>query len=162
MLERLRKHKRLIRLGFRAHAELKGCALFRMVQFMYRPFLTLAAALGFLAVALGAFGAHGLSSRLAPLADGAQRMEWWKTAAQYHLAHALALGLAAGVLGEARAGRWACIAFALGVLLFSGSLYAMTLTHGQRWLGPITPLGGLSLLAGWLLLGWAALTVNRA
>lgn len=127
---------------------------------MDRPFLTLAAGLGFLAVALGAFGAHGLTSRLSALADGAQRMEWWKTAAQYHLAHALALGLAAGVLGQVREGRWACIAFALGIVVFSGSLYAMTLT-GTRWLGAITPIGGLSLLAGWALLAWAAIA-NRA
>lgn len=132
-----------------------------MVQPMYRPFLTLAAGLGFLAVALGAFGAHGLASRLADLPDGALRLDWWKTAAQYHLAHALALGLAAGVLGEARLGRLACVAFALGILLFSGSLYTMTLT-GVRWLGAVTPLGGLALLAGWLLLGWAALTTSRA
>jgi uncharacterized membrane protein YgdD (TMEM256/DUF423 family) len=123
---------------------------------MHRPLFTLAAGLGFFAVALGAFGAHGLSTRLAGLADGAQRLEWWKTAAHYHLAHALAVGLAAGVCGETRAGRLACWAFLAGVLLFSGSLYTMTLT-GTRWLGAITPLGGLCLLAGWLLLGVAAL-----
>ncbi len=123
---------------------------------MHRPLFALAAALGFLAVALGAFGAHGLSSRLAGLADSAQRLDWWKTAAHYHLAHALAVGLAAGVCGETRAGRWACVAFAGGILLFSGSLYTMTLS-GLRWLGAITPLGGLLLLAGWVLLGWAAL-----
>jgi uncharacterized membrane protein YgdD (TMEM256/DUF423 family) len=160
MRELIWKHNGLIRLGFRVRSELNGWGLFPIVHFMYRPFLTLAAGLGFLAVALGAFGAHGLGPRLAPLADGAQRMEWWKTAAQYHLAHALALGLVAGVLGEARAGRWACIAFALGILFFSGSLYTMTLT-GTRWLGAITPLGGLLLLAGWLLLGWASLTATR-
>ena len=123
---------------------------------MHRPFFTLAAMLGFLAVLLGAFGAHGLTSRLAGLADGAQRLEWWKTAAQYHLAHALAVGLAAGVCGESRAGRISCVAFALGIALFSGSLYTMTLT-GTRWLGAITPLGGLSLLIGWLSLAWATL-----
>jgi uncharacterized membrane protein YgdD (TMEM256/DUF423 family) len=139
---------------------LNGRGLFRMVTRMHRPFLTLAAAFGFLAVALGAFGAHGLTSRLAALADGAQRMEWWKTAAQYHLAHALALGLTASVLGQAREGRWACIAFAFGIVVFSGSLYAMTLT-GVRWLGAITPIGGLGLLAGWALLAWAAIA-NRA
>jgi uncharacterized membrane protein YgdD (TMEM256/DUF423 family) len=123
---------------------------------MYRPFVALAAALGFLAVALGAFGAHGLSARLAGLSDGAQRLDWWKTAANYHLAHALAVGLAAGVCGESRAGRWACVAFAGGIVLFSGSLYTMTLS-GLRGLGAVTPLGGLLLLAGWILLGWAAL-----
>jgi len=122
---------------------------------MDRPFVTLAAGLGFLAVALGAFGAHGLSTRLSVLADGAQRLDWWKTAAHYHLAHALAVGLAASVYGETRLGRVACLAFSAGILLFSGSLYTMTLT-GLRWLGAVTPVGGLLLLAGWLLLGWAA------
>jgi len=128
---------------------------------MHRPLFTLAAGLGFSAVALGAFGAHGLTTWLAGLVDGAQRLEWWKTAAQYHLTHALAVGLAAGVCGETRAGRWACLAFVAGVLLFSGSLYAMTLT-GARWLGAVTPIGGLCLLTGWLLLGVAALFSSRA
>jgi uncharacterized membrane protein YgdD (TMEM256/DUF423 family) len=123
---------------------------------MHRPFLTLAACLGCLAVGLGAFGAHALSQRLANLSDGAQRLEWWKTAAQYHLVHALALGLSAGLLGETRAGRVACMAFAAGVVLFSGSLYVMTLT-GTRWLGAVTPLGGLAFMTGWLALAWAAL-----
>jgi uncharacterized membrane protein YgdD (TMEM256/DUF423 family) len=123
---------------------------------MHRPFLTLAACLGCLAVALGAFGAHGLSARLASLSDGAQRLEWWKTAAQYHLVHALALALAAGLLGESRAGRVACVAFGVGIALFSGSLYSMTLS-GLRWLGAVTPLGGLAFMVGWLALAWAAL-----
>jgi uncharacterized membrane protein YgdD (TMEM256/DUF423 family) len=127
-----------------------------MVQSMHRPLFTLAAGLGFLAVALGAFGAHGLAARLSGVADGAVRLEWWKTAAHYHLTHALAVGLAAGLCGDTRSGRLACFSFAAGILLFSGSLYAMTLT-GARWLGAVTPIGGLGLLAGWLLLGLAAL-----
>lgn len=126
-----------------------------MVRCMHRLFFTFAAGLGFLAVALGAFGAHGLKSRLAPLADGVDRLTWWKTAAEYHLAHALALALAAGLFGDTRAGRAACIAFAVGIALFSGSLYTMTLT-GIRWLGAVTPLGGLGMLAGWALLAVAA------
>lgn len=124
-----------------------------MVSAMHRTFFTLAAALGFLAVALGAFGAHGLTTRLGSLPDGAVRLEWWKTAALYHLTHALALGLAAGLFGEVRAGRVACTAFCMGIALFSGSLYLMTLT-GIRVLGAVTPIGGLGLLVG-----WAALTV---
>ena len=123
---------------------------------MHRPLLTLAAVLGFLAVGLGAFGAHGLARRFDGLADGAQRLEWWKTAAHYHLTHALALALGAGLLGETRAGRVACLAFLGGVVLFSGSLYVMTLS-GARWLGAVTPVGGLSLLVGWAALAWAAL-----
>ncbi|HEY6877725.1 MAG TPA: DUF423 domain-containing protein [Polyangiales bacterium] len=122
---------------------------------MHRFFFTFAAVLGFLAVALGAFGAHGLKTRLGALPDGVDRLEWWKTAAQYHLAHALALALAAGLLGDTRAGRAACVAFVVGIALFSGSLYTMTLS-GVRQLGAVTPLGGLSLLAGWALLAVAA------
>jgi len=122
---------------------------------MHRLFVTSAAILGFLSVALGAFGAHGLQTRLAPLADGAQRLDWWKTAALYHLTHALAMALAGGLLGDTRAGRVACVAFWVGIALFSGSLYTMTLT-GVRWLGAITPLGGLALLVGWAALAIAA------
>lgn len=124
---------------------------------MERTFMILAAVNGFLAVALGAFGAHGLKTRLAALPDVAQRLEWWQTAAQYHLSHALALGLMAYVAGRvpgptATAGGWAMLA---GIVLFSGSLYAMTLT-GVRVLGAVTPIGGLCLLAGWVLLAVAA------
>lgn len=122
---------------------------------MHRLYFTLAAVLGFLSVALGAFGAHGLKSRLAALPDGADRLEWWKTAALYHLTHALALALAAGLFGQTRAGRVACVTFFVGIALFSGSLYTMTLS-GVRWLGAVTPLGGLSLLVGWAALALAA------
>jgi len=122
---------------------------------MHRLFFTFAAVLGFLSVALGAFGAHGLKARLAVLPDGADRLEWWKTAALYHLTHALALALSAGWFGQTRAGRVACVAFCAGIVLFSGTLYTMTLT-GTRWLGAITPLGGLALLVGWAALAVAA------
>lgn len=126
---------------------------------MQRIFSTLAAVLGFLAVALGAFGAHGLTARLRLLPDGAQRLEWWKTAALYHLMHAVALALAAGLFGATRAGRIACFAYCVGIALFSGSLYTMTLT-GVRWLGAVTPLGGVALLAGWAALAVAAWTAK--
>ena len=113
----------------------------------------LAAVNGFLAVALGAFGAHGLKARLAELSDGAQRLAWWETAAHYQLGHVIGLVLCAQLLdrGAARAGRAAGVAvpcFTLGVLLFSGSLYAMALS-GVHALGRVTPFGGLLLLAGW-------------
>ena len=117
--------------------------------------MTTAALLGAAAVALGAFGAHGLSSRLGSLADGALRLDWWKTAASYHLAHALALGFAALLAQEGRAGRLAGWGFIAGIVLFSGSLYTMTLT-GQRWLGAVTPIGGLSFIVGWVALAVAA------
>lgn len=119
-----------------------------------RPLFLLAAVLGFLGVALGAFGAHGLTARLAPLVDGAARLEWWKTGAHYHLVHAVAIGVAAGLAQsrEGKAASVAAVAFAIGIALFSGSLYTMTLT-GIRVLGAVTPLGGLAFLVGWAALG---------
>jgi len=119
--------------------------------------MALAAANGFVAVLLGAFGAHALRARFAALEDGARRLEWWQTATTYHLVHALALGLSAVVAGRgggaSTAAGWS---FQAGVLLFSGSLYVMALT-GVRALGAVTPLGGLAFLAGWACLFWAAL-----
>ena len=126
-----------------------------------RIFLLLAGLNGFLAVALGAFGAHGLKGRLEPLADGALRLGWWQTAAQYHLAHALALGLVALLADRVGGGlpRTAGWAFQVGILLFSGSLYAMTL-GGVRALGAVTPLGGVALLVGWACVAMAALRLG--
>ena len=117
---------------------------------MERMFVVLAGVNGFLAVALGAFGAHGLKARLSPLADAAQRLSWWETAAHYQLAHALALGLCAQLVARSHAAsaQVAGFCFLGGIALFSGSLYVMTLT-GLRALGAITPLGGLCFLAGW-------------
>lgn len=117
---------------------------------MSRIFVILSAVLGFSAVALGAFGAHGLRARLEGLPDGVKRLEWWNTAAHYHLTHALALGLVAWLAhrGASVAPQLAGWAFVGGIALFSGSLYVMTLT-GQSKLGVITPFGGLLLLVGW-------------
>ncbi|MGD8862456.1 MAG: DUF423 domain-containing protein [Myxococcales bacterium] len=119
---------------------------------MERIFLLACGINGFLAVALGAFGAHGLKGRMASLPDGAQRLAWWETAAHYHLVHALALGLSAWLVARAGGGggapQVAGYCFLAGILLFSGSLYAMTLT-GVRVLGAVTPLGGLCMLVGW-------------
>lgn len=123
-----------------------------------RLLFALSAANGFLAVLLGAFGAHGLRARFEGAADAAKRLEWWQTASSYHLAHALAIGIAAVL--AARTGHplaaGSGYAFTGGIALFSGSLYLMTLT-GVRALGAVTPLGGLSLLAGWACLFIAAL-----
>jgi uncharacterized membrane protein YgdD (TMEM256/DUF423 family) len=106
--------------------------------------------LGFFAVALGAFGAHGLKARLGSLPDGATRLEWWSTAAHYHLVHALALAVVAFLATRSSSVMVtvAGIAFALGVVFFSGSLYVMTLT-GVRALGAVTPFGGVAFLVGW-------------
>ena len=122
-----------------------------------RLWLALSAANGFLAVALGAFGAHGLRARWSALEDGAKRLEWWHTATSYHLAHALAIGLVALLAARADVAvvRVAGAAFSTGILLFSGSLYVMALT-GVRSLGAVTPLGGLCYLAGWACLLVAA------
>jgi uncharacterized membrane protein YgdD (TMEM256/DUF423 family) len=123
-----------------------------------RFFLAASGVVGFLGVALGAFGAHGLRSRLGELPDFARRMEWWETASRYQLVHALALGLVAFLCtrSESLAPRIAGGAFLVGVLVFSGSLYTMTVT-GIRWLGAITPLGGVALLVGWACVVWSAL-----
>jgi len=121
-----------------------------MIGAMSRTFVILSGLLGLSAVALGAFGAHGVQSRLQSLPDGLKRLEWWQTAAHYHLTHALALGLVAWLVHRG-AGAPAMVAgwsFVFGIALFSGSLYVMTVT-GQTKLGVITPFGGLLLLAGW-------------
>jgi uncharacterized membrane protein YgdD (TMEM256/DUF423 family) len=116
------------------------------------------AVLGVLAVALGAFGAHGLRSMIVDAIDASDRMRWWETGAQYHLAHALACGLAAWAHDRrpSRASIVAVVLFTLGAIVFSGSLYAMAL-GAPRWLGAITPLGGLCLMGGWIALLTAAI-----
>lgn len=99
------------------------------------------------AVLLGAFGAHAVRDTLS-----APSLELWHTAVNYHAWHALALVLTVA-LGQGRSGRVAEAAFAAGIVLFSGSLYALAL-GAPRWAGIITPLGGLSFIVGWLALGW--------
>ncbi|MET4569850.1 DUF423 domain-containing protein [Rhodanobacter soli] len=106
------------------------------------------------AVLLGAFGAHALRGVL-----DARGAELWHTAVNYHAWHALALAVAAG-LGRGHSGRVAMAAFVVGIVLFSGSLYALAL-GAPRWVGIITPFGGLAFVAGWLALGWALRTRNE-
>ena len=106
---------------------------------------------GALAVLLGAFGAHGLKARV----DGPM-LEIWGTASQYHFYHALALlltGLLAKQFGASGLVTAGWILFA-GMLVFSGSLYVLVLS-GQKWLGAVTPLGGLALIIGWMWLTWS-------
>lgn len=115
-----------------------------------RLLLLLSAVNGFLAVALGAFGAHGLKKRFAELPDQLQRLSWWETASQYQMAHALAIAVCALLLSQfsSSLATWAGYFFAAGILLFCGSLYLMSLT-GVRGLGAVTPLGGVCFLVGW-------------
>lgn len=114
-----------------------------------RGWLPVAALFGLTAVAAGAFGAHGLRTRV-PL----EQVASWQTAAHYQLLHAVAL-LALALLGNGRPLGPAPWLFAAGMLLFSGSIYLLVL-GGPRWLGPVTPLGGLCLMAGWASLLWVA------
>jgi len=111
-----------------------------------RVVIRLAGALGFLGVALGAFGAHGLRERLAP-----GMLDVYKTGVLYHLLHAVAL--LALALGAERVARPRAVAtlWAVGVVIFSGSLYALAIT-GVGALGAVTPIGGLLLMAGWVTL----------
>ncbi len=108
--------------------------------------LRLAALAGFLAVALGAFGAHGLKATL--LKNGT--LAPWETAVLYHLAHAVVL---LALAQRSLVPRLPFALFGAGIVIFSGSLYTLALTN-VKWLGAITPLGGLCLLVGWLALAW--------
>lgn len=110
--------------------------------------LALGAVLAAIGVALGAFGAHALRDSLDPV-----RLGWWNTAVQWQMWHAVALvALAAAPIADRLL---PALLLGAGTIIFAGSLYVMALT-GIRWLGAITPIGGLFMLAGWLLLAWRA------
>lgn len=124
---------------------------------MAKLFIILASFSGMLAVTFGAFGAHALKGRLDDYALGV-----FETAVQYHFNHSLAL-LAVGILALSqpetallKSSGWL---FLLGIFVFSGSLYLLSIT-GVRWLGAVTPIGGLAFIAGWACLaatGWKLL-----
>ena len=121
---------------------------------MDRRFLLIGAALGFLGVSIGAFGAHGLKSRLSP-----EMLAVFEVGARYHMYHVFALLIVAAAIGRAGPARLLQIsgyAFIAGILIFSGSLYALALT-GTTTFGAITPIGGL-----WFLVGWACLAIYAA
>lgn len=116
-------------------------------------FVVLGSLSAFLGVGLGAFGAHGLKTKVTP-----EMLAVWQTGVLYHLVHALGLlliGIICHLMPEAATARNAGWAILLGTVLFSGSLYLMVLT-GIKPLGMITPFGGIAFLLGWLLLGIAA------
>jgi uncharacterized membrane protein YgdD (TMEM256/DUF423 family) len=120
---------------------------------MERIFFAIGAVSAFISVAAGAFGAHGLRNRLGP-----EMLSVFEVGARYQMYHALALMAAAWAVSKwpgsmAAASGWCFVA---GTLLFSGSLYLLSLT-GLKWLGAVTPFGGLAFLAGWLCLAWSAL-----
>lgn len=120
--------------------------------------LKIAAVLGGLAVGLGAFGAHGLKGRVAAGTLDPALLEVFKTGVQYHFYHALAIlavGCAGAGLLSPRGAAVAVVAWLIGVVVFSGSLYLMTFT-GARWLGAITPIGGVAFIVGWVALFVAA------
>ncbi len=116
-----------------------------------------------LAVALGAFGAHGLKRLVSPL-----QIETFKTGVQYHFYHAFAIALAVifSQLYDSQQLRHAIRYFAGGIFFFSGSLYALTFaevagTEGVRWLGAITPIGGALFIYGWLSLAYAVYKIEK-
>ena len=120
---------------------------------MTKLFLVVAALSGLLAVAIGAFGAHGLKGRVA-----ADLMVIYQTGVQYHFYHTFAiLFVALLMMHYPQLGllRWSGVFFIVGILIFSGSLYVMALT-GLRWLGAVTPIGGLALIVGRFLLALSA------
>jgi uncharacterized membrane protein YgdD (TMEM256/DUF423 family) len=118
-----------------------------------RALLLAGALLAGSAVALGAFGAHALDAALGPRQD-----DWWDTAVQYQMWHGLAV-LFLAAIDVPRRGLIAAL-LGGGALLFAGSLYLLALS-GWRWLGPVTPIGGLAMIAGWFVLAWSAWRGDR-
>ena len=123
----------------------------------YKKILMLGSILGTLAVILGAFGAHGLESSIKEWGLSAdeetKRLHNWEVAVRYHMYHALAL-LAVAMMAAHRPSKalsWSAVLFTVGVLIFSGCLYAYALS-GVRFLGAIVPIGGSCLIGGWVLL----------
>jgi uncharacterized membrane protein YgdD (TMEM256/DUF423 family) len=108
--------------------------------------LVTAGLLGAIAIALGAFGAHGFKERLALIPEAAG---WWQTATFYLLTHAVAIGAIAG------RSAWSARLWAVGSVIFAVTLYAMAL-GAPRWFGAITPIGGSLLIAGWVVLAWTS------
>lgn len=124
---------------------------------MMRFFLSAGAFFAGLGVVLGAFGAHTLEGRVTP-----DRLEVFETGVRYQIYHALALLIVAWICSQTTAWQasWSGYLFITGILIFSGSLYLLVLTD-TSWLGAVTPIGGLTLIAGWILLFWTAISGIR-
>ena len=129
---------------------------------MGKNIIVLSCIFGALAVIIGAFGAHGLEGKITEA-----QQSTYETGVAYHFYHTLAL-LACGLLSirySAKPLRWAAIAFILGILLFSGSLYLLSCRellgiNSWRWLGPLTPIGGVGFIVGWIFFAWGASSIN--
>ena len=121
-----------------------------------RVWVAAGAVVACLAVAAGAFGAHALKGRLDP-----ERLAIFETAVRYAFYHAFGLMIAGIVAGEERSLRWAGWSFLAGVVLFSGTLAVLALT-GWRWLGALTPFGGILFMIGWLFLAWGVMKKRPA
>jgi uncharacterized membrane protein YgdD (TMEM256/DUF423 family) len=124
----------------------------------WTTWITIGSIWGGLAVVLGAFGAHALKAKLTP-----DLLQTFELAARYQMYHALAL-LAVGLLGtrvDSTSLQIAGVAIFAGSLVFSGSLYALVLTQ-ERWLGMITPIGGLSMIIGWFTLAYTTFSLRTA
>ncbi|WP_315795142.1 DUF423 domain-containing protein [Paenibacillus sp. BIC5C1] len=116
---------------------------------MQRKWMMLGAVLTMLSVAIGAFGAHMLKEKI-----GADAIAVYETGVQYHMIHAIGLlivGLTAGQLGPSTKLKWAARLLFIGIIIFSGSLYVLSIS-GIKILGAITPIGGVAFIVGWLLL----------
>ncbi|MCP3777032.1 DUF423 domain-containing protein [Paenibacillus sp. MZ03-122A] len=125
---------------------------------MQRKWIFVGSIMMMLAVAIGAFGAHIVKTRI-----DADALAVYETGVKYHMIHAVGLliiALAAGQWGPSNRLRWAARLLLTGIILFSGSLYVLSLT-GIRVLGAITPLGGVCFIAGWVLLAWAAMGLKK-
>ncbi|MUG66179.1 MULTISPECIES: DUF423 domain-containing protein [Paenibacillus] len=125
---------------------------------MQRMFIAWGAVLMALSVAIGAFGAHMLEDRI-----GADALAVYETGVHYHMIHGIAIlitGLLAGVSGNSRGLFWVGTLFIVGTIIFSGSLYVLSIS-GIKWLGAITPIGGTAFIAGWIALMVSALSGRR-
>ncbi|OOC63032.1 DUF423 domain-containing protein [Paenibacillus ihbetae] len=126
---------------------------------MRRTFIAWGSVLMALSVAIGAFGAHMLEGKIS-----ADELAVYETGVHYHMIHGIAVlvaGILAGTLGESRKLFWAGTLFIAGVIIFSGSLYVLSIS-GIKWLGAITPIGGVAFIAGWITLLSAALSRSKA
>ena len=124
---------------------------------MHRKWIVIAAVLGLTGVASGAFGAHALKARISP-----EKLASFEVGVRYQMYHALALLAVAWVISirPSWAAKAAGVCMTIGVVMFSGSIYGLSLTE-LRWLGPVTPIGGMLMMIGWVMLAMAGGSVGN-